>query len=185
LYWNWKIIISGKYLRVQNYDYANSSTIEFEKSVRHKVRKRGSSRTMKNLYENILEWLKHKYRKMDSDNFDEFLKATKAVGNAGILIVMFNNLFKTKVRGNWYRDIRFVENDNFKVVNENQEYERLWDRVIPDQDERYGAIKLSGVGALFKGRRVTGLTFTRNDADLTTKKCYVLEAIEALQYGPE
>jgi hypothetical protein len=38
---------------------------------------------------------------------------------------------------------------------------------------------------LFKGRRVTGLTFTKNDADLTTKNCYVLERINSLQFGPD
>jgi hypothetical protein len=98
---------------------------------------------------------------------------------------MFNNKFKAKVSGNWYRETRFVENDEFKIVNENQEYEKLWNRVILDKDERYRAIKLSGAKVLFKGKRVTGLTFTRNDADLVTKDCFVLEQINSIEFGPD
>jgi hypothetical protein len=135
LYQNGKNITSGKLLRVQKYDQMNSSTIKFEKSVKHKVRKRGSSRTMKNLKKNLLEWLKYKYRKMDSDNFDEFPKSTKAINDVGMITAMFNNKFQMKIRGNWFRNIRFVDDDCFKIVNENMEYGKLWEKVIPDKNE--------------------------------------------------
>jgi hypothetical protein len=116
----------------------------FEKSVGNKVKKPGSSRSVRKLNQFVLKWHKHKYRRMDSDNFDEFLLASKSVGNAGITILMFNNKFQAKVSGNWYRETRFVENDEFKIVNENQEYEKLWSRVILDKEERYRTLKLSG-----------------------------------------
>jgi hypothetical protein len=122
---------------------------------------------------------------MDSDNFDEFLNASKEVGNGSITILMFNNKFNTKVGYDWYRNGRYVDNDSFKIINEVQEYAILWDKLIPDKDARYRTIRLTGAKALFKGRRTTGLTFTRNDADLVTKNCYVLEEIESLEFGPE
>jgi hypothetical protein len=178
-------LIFGKLIRVHNYDYTNRATIKFEESVGNKVKKPRSSGTIESLKENLLEWLKYKHRRMESDSFDEFLFASKDVGNSGSLIVMFNHTFMTKVSGNWYRNTRFVESNNFTIVNETQEYSELWDKLLPDKEERYRALELSGARMLFKGRRVTGLTFTRNDADLISKKCYVLDDFCLIRIGQE
>jgi hypothetical protein len=70
-------LIFGKLIRVHDYDHTNRATIKFEESVGNKVKKPRSSGTIESLKENLLKWLKYKYRKMDSDNFDEFYMLQK------------------------------------------------------------------------------------------------------------
>jgi hypothetical protein len=101
-------VIFGKLFRVHNYDYSNRATVRFEESVGNKVKKTRSSGTIRSLKENLLKWLKYKYRKMDADNFDEFLLASKGIDDAKSLITMFNKSFTTKVDADWDKDIKFV-----------------------------------------------------------------------------
>jgi hypothetical protein len=173
-------LIFGKLFRVHDYDNSNRATIKFEESVGNKVKKTGSSRTMRSLKENLRKWLKYKYRKMDADNFDEFLLASKGINEAKSLITMFNKSFTTKVDADWDKDVKFVENDTFTIVIEEEEYRLLWNKLIRNKKEKHRALELLGVRSLFKGKRVTGITFTNNDADLISKKCYLLEAFNLL-----
>jgi hypothetical protein len=122
---------------------------------------------------------------MDADNFDEFLLASKGVDKAESLTAIFNKCFATKIDDDWDMDIKFVENDNFTIVNEEEEYIRLWNKLIKNKKEKHRAMELFGVRSLFKGKRVTGITFTSNDADLISSKCYLLEAFNLLRREPE
>jgi hypothetical protein len=122
-----------------------------------------------------------------SDSFDSFIcEARYIVDTSRILTTLrVNDKFDLAIKDDWFFKTKLVDDDKFKVVNEKHYYDEFWETIIQDIDLRYRSTRFIGAAALFKGRKITGITFTSNTADLSSKNCFILEDMNTMHWTPE